>query len=194
MTNPFTREERRIITEAISFAMDEIGPYGDMDLADVGAHQESYTWDECLTILNVLGNHPDSKTDWLGKRDWYTTQIKLMLLAINTLRDYRIQKCHQKVGDKECTGYLIFFDASTGLGKVAVTSLLPSDIIEKLETGYTEGMFGYSMFGYIIAICPTCHHVQLYGVPRCVGLSQGIGRPPLFLISEEKEENDAPEE
>ncbi len=160
MTNPFTNEEREILIEAIRIAVDEIGPYGDPDL-DLSALQDDYTWSECLKILSVLENHPLYESEWMQKRDWYETYSKVMLLAIDQLRHYRIQKCHQKINGEVCDGYLIFFDSSTGPGKIAVTDLIPDKVLARMGMSFTE-----DMLGYIIAICPTCHHIQIYNGPE----------------------------
>ena len=159
MTNPFTNKEREIIIDAIQTAVDEIGPYGGPEL-DISALQDSYTWSECLKILSVLGNHPLSRGEWMERRDWYETYTKTMLLAIDQLRHYRIQKCHQKIDEEECSGYLIFFDTSTGPGKVAVTDLIPGKTLARMGISFTE-----DMLGYIIAICPTCYHIQIHDAP-----------------------------
>jgi len=150
----FTQWERKTIQEALSEMRNELSDdsmmVAEFDLEGPSALQDKYNWGELLTLLSAIKIHPKWDGDEMDRLDICELLSKVQKLAIDIFRDQRIQPCPN--GD--CNGYLIFL---RGAGKVPLAPLIPQEYLEKLGPSFSE-----DMFGYIIAMCPWCHLIQIY--------------------------------
>jgi len=156
-----------MIQHAIENAYNQL-PDEERGFSDLpGALQRSFTWDELKALLSALGGvspkiiptnmyiFPPEEYEGI----WYETVLKVYALAMQHFSELRVQPC-----PKKCGGNLIFISHdSPGKGKVPVTKLIPDIIAERTEVSRVA--ITEDMFGYIIAMCPTCGFIQLYDVP-----------------------------
>lgn len=161
----FRQNERDMIQHAIENEHRQLADegYGFSDLPSSLQHE--FTWDELKALLSALEGirhgriHPNTyifpPEEYEGI--WYETMMKVYALAMQHFSRLRVQPCRQE----GCNGNLIFIKHdSPGKGKVPVTKLLPTTIVERMRIGITE-----DMLGYIIAMCPSCGYIQLYDAP-----------------------------
>lgn len=162
----FRQKERRLIQHAIDNEYRQL-PDEDPGFSDLPSSlQDDFTWVELKALISALEgvSHKIIPTNMYifppeeYEGIWYETMMKVYALAMQHFSRLRIQSCRQE----GCSGNLIFITHESPVdGKVPVTNLLPSSAIERLRVGFTE-----DMFGYIIAMCPSCGYIQLYNAPE----------------------------